>query len=303
MKNKISIILRANNEEKSLRKVMPLIYSQKKVLKPEVVLIDSRENLDKVKDLIKKYSIKAFYISQKNFSHSWTMNFGVTNSSGDISVFISPHCIPENDLWLYQLTKHFTDKKVGAVFGAQIPIKELNLIDEFKLTKIFPSDGSKSLAKFSNANGAIRKNLLLKYPYDENVEFQYFGGEDQKMVPKIKKEGYKVIYEPLSRVYHLHEYSLKGRLKALYDEGYHSKEFERWNVGISMLRYSKKELIDFLWRNKKYKMIIFNLFIHGFLIRFAKIFGKLKRQIDEKILGKKFVPFYKIQKKEYFRYK
>lgn len=304
MNAKISIVIRSNNEADSLKKVIPKIYSQKNISNIEIILIDSIENLEKSKDLIKIYKIKAIKISQKNFTHAWTFNLGVKNSSGKIIVFISAHCLPVNDYWLYNLTKHFKDRRVGGVYGAQIPIKGVNLIDEFKLGKMFPLDkDSKSPAKFSNANGAILKRLLTKYPYDEKVFYQYMGGEDQKLIDPIKDSGYKIVYDPDSKVYHMHKYSLKNRINSSFIEGYYAEEFKNWNQGIVMLAYSKRELMGFLFKRREYKLIFINLLLHGILIRIVRNYGRIKRIIDEKVLQKNIIPFYDYQKKEYSLYK
>jgi len=301
MKKTVSIVIRANNEPTSLARVMKAIYSQKKIKPLEVILIDSKNNLDYLYRLIRKYHINPIEISQENFTHAWTFNLGVKNSLGEIVVFISAHCVPHDNYWLYNLVKHFENKRVGGVFGAQIPIKEVNLIDEFKLVKMFPLDGKESPAKFSNANGAMRRNLLLKHPYDERVTYQYMGGEDQKIINPIKLEGYSIIYEPSAKVYHSHPYSLKSRLKSMFIAGYYSKEFGLWNQGINTLNYKRTELINYLLVRKAYQELIVQCFFDGILIRIANYLGKIKRTVDEKMLKRELIPFYKIQQKKYLK--
>ena len=277
MKNnlKSSIVIRTRNHKELLEKLLKKIKEQKKVLKPEIVIIDS-SSTDGTKELALKKNCKVFQINPRDFGHSYTLNLGAENSKNEIIVYVSVDITPKDDLWLFHLIKHFENENVGGVFGKQEPIPNFNPIEEFKIKKMFPDKG-KSVALFSNASGAIRKSIWEKIKYDEDMPYKLLGGQDQTWVVNVKKLGYKILYEPKSIVYHSHKYPLKSRIKLAYLDGFYKKEVSKFNKNVKMLQYKKMDLANFLIKKKKFKELLVNLFIGGVLIRIAKYWGMLKR--------------------------
>ncbi len=279
MKNnlKSSIVIRTHNHKKLLENLLRKIKEQKKVPKPEIVIIDS-SSTDGTKEFATKEGCKVIQIKPEDFTHAYTFNLGVKNSGNEIIIFASVDIIPKNTLWLFRLLEPFKDEKVAGVFSKQEPIKNFNLIEEFKLKKIFRDNGT-TLANFSNASGAIRREILTKIKYNENVPYPHIGGEDQQIIVEIKKRGYKIIYEPKSIVYHSHKYHLKILLRQAYLNGKHEKEVTEWNKNVSMLYYSKKDLLIFLFHKKAFKDIIF-IFPKAILLRVSYLLGKFSSSIN-----------------------
>jgi rhamnosyltransferase len=278
MKNnlKYSIVIRTHNHKELLGELLKKIKKQKKVLKPEIVIIDS-SSTDGTQELAIKKGCKIFQINSLNFTHAHTFNLGAEKSKNELIVYASVDIIPKNDFWLFHLLKHFKNKKVGGVFGKQEPIRGLNPIEEFKIKKFFP-DNEKSVARFSNASGVIRKSVWKKLRYNESVPFQYIGGEDQIWATKAKKKGYKIIYEPKSIVYHSHKYLLKIRLKGAYELELNKHKFDEWNKNVFILNYNKIDLIIYLLKKGAFKSLFFDLIWGGFLMRLYAIKGKIDRK-------------------------
>ena len=57
---------------------------------------------------------------------------------------------------------------------------------------------------FFDVNSAVKKSVILKYPYPENVPVS----EDLGWAIGIIKKNYKLIYEPTATVIHSHKFSL-----------------------------------------------------------------------------------------------
>jgi rhamnosyltransferase len=281
MKNKIetSIIIRTRNHKKLLKDLLKKIKQQKRVFKPEIVVVDS-SSIDGTAELAKKQGCKVIKINPKSFSHSYTLNLGAENSKNEILVYVSVDIIPEDNLWLFHLVKHFKDKKVGGVFGRQKPIPNFNPIEEFKTKKMFQKN--KSIALFSCASGAIRKSLWKKIKFDKML-YNLMGGQDQKWAIDANKGGYKIIYEPKSVVYHSHKYSPKSRIKEAYQIGFYKKEFLSYNKNVRILDYKKRDLVKYLIKRKKFKELIWDLIIIGIIMRFAAHYGQFKRKVKTKI--------------------
>jgi len=278
MKNslKCSIVIRTHNHAAYLERLLKKIKLQKNVLPPEIIVIDSKSK-DKTKDICKKYGCQIIEIDPSTFTHASTFNLGAKSAKNEIILYASVDVIPKNDLWLFNLLKHFTDKKVAGVFSKQEPIKNFNFIEEFKLKKMFPDNGT-TIAKFSNASGALRKSVWKKIKYDENVPYQHIGGEDQTLIAEAKKLGYKVIYEPESVVYHSHKHNLKSRIKMAYQIELNKEQVSKWNQDVAMLNYSKKDLIKYLIKKKAFKDLFVDLILGGILMRLYALKAKVDRK-------------------------
>jgi hypothetical protein len=98
-----------------------------------------------------------------------------------------------------------------ATYGNQVPIKGVNPIEEQSLISNFGQYGK---APFSNSNCAIKKSILMKYPFDDKATFAEDFIWSQVLPPE-----YKIEYVPEAAVYHSHPLSLKFWAKRYYDTG------------------------------------------------------------------------------------
>jgi GT2 family glycosyltransferase len=75
------------------------------------------EVLKKLKDSLKKQTIKAEIIENWNMPEAKSMNTGIKKAKGDIIITLAQDCIPENKFWLEKLIKPLEDKKVAATIS------------------------------------------------------------------------------------------------------------------------------------------------------------------------------------------
>ena len=68
---------------------------------------------------------------------------------------------------------------------------------------------------FSDVNSAIRKDLLLKYPFVNDI----IVSEDLEWAPRVLKKGYTIFYNSKASVVHSHSYDLKSVFKRHFDIG------------------------------------------------------------------------------------
>ena len=78
------------------------------VYKPE------KEVFDKVKEMLKKQTIKAEIIETWNMPEAKSMNSGIKRAKGDIVILLSQDCVPEDEFWLEKLIKPLENKEVIA---------------------------------------------------------------------------------------------------------------------------------------------------------------------------------------------
>ena len=56
---------------------------------------------------------------------------------------------------------------------------------------------------FSTVSAAVKREIWEKHPFDDHIII----AEDQDWAKKVLHQGYKIIYEPASMVYHSHNFS------------------------------------------------------------------------------------------------
>ena len=181
----ISIVLRTKNEEKYIERCLESIFNQKIEDKFEVIIVDAGST-DQTLQRAKKYPISIVNVPPALFSYGKSLNLGVKNASGQSIVFLSAHALPASDEWLSNLTGELKLSDVGAVYGKQEPFPNCNpletrdLIQDFGDQKMIQSD----CGKFSNANSAVKRKLLLEEPFREDIAF----AEDKEWAERITKK-------------------------------------------------------------------------------------------------------------------
>ena len=200
MKKKIdaSIIIRTKNEEQWIDYCLKNIFNQIEVTY-EVIIVDNASK-DKTIDKAKKYPVKILKIDK--FFPGKAINLGFKSAKGKYLVCLSAHCIPENELWLKSLLNGFKNKKIAGVYGRQKPLPYSSSFDKRDLITVFGPEKKiqKKDSFFHNANSAIRRDIWLKFPFDEKTKHI----EDKIWAHKVIKNNYHLMYEPKSSVFHYH---------------------------------------------------------------------------------------------------
>jgi len=270
--NSISIVIRSKNEEKFIGKVLEKIFSQKVDYSFEVIVIDSGSK-DKTLEIVKKFPIRIYQIPTRKFTFGYALNYGVKLSNGKYIVFLSAHAIPENDKWLKSLIVPLVkNENVVATYGKQKPILGLNPLEEMELLEWFSDKKPKCI--FSNANCAIKKEILYKFPFDENI----LSSEDRLWALKLPAE-FKIEYVPSASVLHSHPLFWKYWIKRFYIDGW-SKEYMKRKVNLPVKKFKLLDypiycfkLFIYLLKHRYFYHLIFSFPIHIFLKPTCYILG------------------------------
>jgi len=201
MTGKVSIIVRAYNEDSHIEKLLLGIRAQR--LKPhEVILVDSGST-DRTVAIAERYGTKIVPISKHDFTFGRALNYGCREAQGDILVFVSAHVYPTHDVWLEKLVAPFSEPKVVLTYGKQRG-GTVNKFSEHQLfAKWFPNQKAFPQKNYfcNNANCAIRKSAWETLPYDETLT----GLEDLDWAKRAQAGGGWLVYEPDAKIIHVHD--------------------------------------------------------------------------------------------------
>jgi len=198
---KISIVIRAFNEEKSIGRLLFGI-SQQTYQDVEIILVDSGST-DSTVEIASQYPVKIVHIDPEEFTFGKSLNRGIQASTGEIIVITSAHCYPVYPDWLVQLVKPFEDETVALSYGRQRGGETNHFSEHQFFRKYFPENTVLQQAQpySHNANAAIRKDLWEEHPYNENLT----GLEDLAWSSWAMDAGYTIAYVAEAEVIHQHD--------------------------------------------------------------------------------------------------
>jgi rhamnosyltransferase len=165
------------------------------------------------------------------------------------------------------MIKNFSDKQVVGVYARQIPYKNTNILESYSYSQDYPNikkvwynnNFNQEDLIFSDVSSAIRRNVILKYPYNNDI----LVSEDRDWAYRILNKGHKIVYEPTASVIHSHNNSLINTFKLFFDMGV-SHNYIYSNYAISPLlkkgikRYQLK--LNYLIKSGHF-LLLFNTII------------------------------------------
>ncbi len=231
-----SISILTKNEERNIGACLDAVFSQKGVGMFEVNLIDSGST-DATLEIARGYPIRIEQIPADAFHHARTRNYAAGLGKGPILISLSGDAIPASDAWLRNMLANFSDPRVGAVYGRQLPKPGCTVERRDTFDTVY---GDQRIVKdpanrngmgyrfyhFSDANSAIRRSVWEAAPYPENLKMF----EDLAIAKLILDAGWKIVYESEAPVFHSHHYNAAQLFKRYFDIGYALKELEIWDA-------------------------------------------------------------------------
>lgn len=196
-----SVVIRAYNEEKHIGRLLSGIMRQT-VRDVEIVLVDSGST-DATLTIATQYPVKVVHIAPERFTFGRSLNLGIEAARGEFIVIISAHCFPVYPDWLEQLLAPLHDPQVAVSYGKQRGGATNQFSEHQFFLRYFPeaSQPRQGHPFCHNANAAIRRDLWLQHPYNENLT----GLEDLAWGSWAMQQGYGIAYVAEAEVIHLHD--------------------------------------------------------------------------------------------------
>jgi rhamnosyltransferase len=265
----VSIVILVKNEIHHLQKSIPIILAQSFQYPFEIIIIDSGStdgSVQFIKEIsCRDKSVSLIELPSDEFHHARTRNYGSRLAKGDLAVFLGGDAIPYDSNWLMDLVSPVLEGEsqgVAASYGKQVPRKDIgignycrmtfNYDDNYRVKDKYSTLSRKELYFFSSVNCCINKNLLT-YPYfDEKVPVN----EDVTLSYKIINNNLKIVYSPLARVLHSHDYSNYEILCRYFDNAVTYTDIGIFEDDVKSINDDKKRFIRFGLANLKNKPLI-----------------------------------------------
>ena len=212
-----TVVIRVKNEERWIGYAIQSVLDH--LIKPEIVIVDNNST-DKTIDIVKFFAeywgldieannySKIKIVNIANYSPGRALNLGVKNASKKYILILSAHCILKkfNEI---NILKDL--EKNACVFGNQIPVWNGKKISKRYLWSHFSNKKTKNMYSelekryfLHNALAVYKKDILKKFPFDENLTSK----EDRYWANKIIKKKMNFTYEP--ELIAEHQYTIHG---------------------------------------------------------------------------------------------
>lgn len=223
----VSIVIPVLNAERYLPGLLAAFSSQRPRPPDEIVLVDSNST-DRTRVLGEAAGSTVRVVPVERFSHGGARNLGARTARGDILALLSQDACPRDERWLAELVRPFDDPTVAATFSRQVPHPDAKPMEAYFYETHFPGGAAVRRERgeratlgfadvfFSNVSSAVRRDVLLRHPFDETVIMS----EDQQFARDILMAGYATVYQPSSQVTHSHDYSLAEVFRRYFDSVY-----------------------------------------------------------------------------------
>lgn len=223
---RVSVVIPVLNAAAYLPALLDALFAQQPAPPEEVVLVDS-QSTDDTRSIAARYD-RVRVVPVAEFTHGGARNLGAREARGDLVVLLTQDALPADPAWLARLTEPFQDAQLAAVYGRQIPRPDASPMERYFLLTHFPAGVTEKRVKkpgetlsfarvfFSNVNSAVRRDLLLRHPFDETLIMS----EDQQLSRDLLEAGYAVAYVPGAAVVHSHNYTLPTVFRRYFDSVY-----------------------------------------------------------------------------------
>jgi len=284
----VSIIIPVLNGQKTIRDCIDSLLKLNIPEQDREIIIVDNGSTDRTLELLAEYGSFLKIFHEKIRGAAAARNRGIKKCRGKWVAFTDADCVVDSN-WLTSKMPHFSDSSVGIVGGkilAKRPANKVELFgerihDQFKAINVYhpPSVASGNWA-------SPRRLLITMGGFDTSL----LRGQDTDLSYRIGGEGYSLVYEPKSVVYHGNENNLFG----LFQEGaihgfYNHLIFQKHIVYIESKsgKQTKKAYQRLLESFKKILITDEDRFSEfcQFIYVLGTVYGKTKRELSFRIIN------------------
>ncbi|MBN1196141.1 MAG: glycosyltransferase family 2 protein [Candidatus Aminicenantes bacterium] len=208
----VSIVIPVRNEAEFIESCLQGVRSQHTSMNMEIIVIDSGST-DGTRELVSRFpGVRLIRQTEADFGHGRTRNLGARLARGKWVTFLNGDAEPDGPYWLETLVRPLRrDHGLAGVFSRHLPRPDCPIYMQRDLLRALPPGNGIVLRQwddrlpihFSTVSAAIPRSLWKELPFSEAVDI----AEDQEWARRVLQAGYRILYEPRSRVFHSHDYS------------------------------------------------------------------------------------------------
>jgi rhamnosyltransferase len=229
---KIQVVVPTYNAGAGWRAWIDALSAQKDV-EYDVMVIDS-SSTDNTVIYANQAGYRTVVIKKDEFNHGSTRQMALElNNETDIYLYMTQDAILANQYSFANLLEAFSDMKIGAAYGCQVPKEGAGFFESFARRFNYP-EGSIIKGKqtinslglktvfLSNSFAAYRRQAILDAGgFPEHVIM----AEDMYVAAKMVLAGWDIAYCPEAKAYHSHSYTVCEEFKRYFDTGvFHARE-------------------------------------------------------------------------------
>lgn len=219
---KVSLYVPCFNAQATIQQCLKAVFKQGYPFE-EVIVVDDGST-DKTVEMASRYRVKI--IRHKiNKGLAATRNTAIENIKTEFVASVDADCLPHPD-WLRCLMKKFTSSKIAGAGGRLLDTNLHTVCDRWRSVHMKQEwkEGLTSPDFLFGSNSVFRRKPLLKSGlYNEKFNTNY---EDVDMCQRLRKKGWRLVYEPNAIAYHCRRDDISSVLNTYW----------RWN-----LAYYKKQ--------------------------------------------------------------
>jgi glycosyltransferase involved in cell wall biosynthesis len=219
MNPRVSIIIPAYNDAKTLEKIIPSILNQKYDGDVEILLVDD-SSTDNTLEVARKYDLKIIHHT-KNMGLANSVNDGVRNAKYDLICVIHDDILLPDENWLSTMVSHLIlDDSIAAITAPSIIPDAIWNNFGFWEKAMFAWEYKQRLSErvqdaeyFNGKNDIFLRDIFMNFGGFDSKTYRV-ACEDVDLSIRLKRAGYKILCAPLSTC-HLHSSHSTGIRKIL----------------------------------------------------------------------------------------
>ncbi len=222
-----SVIIPAYNAENTLGLTLDALERQTVPREMyEIIVVDDGSG-DRTAAIAAEHGARV--IRQENQGPAVARNVGVEAARGEIVLFTDADCAPRED-WIEKMVAPFADPDVVGTKGAYLT-RQTAWMARFVQQEY--EDRYDRMARFERIDfidtysAAYRRDIFLANGGFDPI-FATASVEDQEFSFRLAQKGYKMVFVPDARVYHLHNESLRDYMRRKFYIGYYKALLTRW---------------------------------------------------------------------------
>ncbi len=210
----VSFITPAYNAERTIGRCIDSILKQD--VGKEVIVVDNASS-DGTRGIIKKYGKDVKYVYERKRGEPCARNAGLDAVKGDYIAFVDSDVVLPKGWAKKALSILKSDEKIGGVGGLGRSADD-GIISRVVGTRIYGLDESverKEVDSIATMNLLLRRDAIGSDRYDESMVL----GVDTEFNFRIRKKGYKLVFDRSLSVLHYHPTTIGSLAKKWYTYG------------------------------------------------------------------------------------